>query len=82
MGPESFHPPPRSPYPLTWQSRASSTMGPACRAGSGRLSRVSSRGGPTTCSTSRAVYLLIASCTITHNNQLRHCQRNTHSWPC
>lgn len=38
--------------------------------------------GPTVCSTSRAVYLLIASFTITHNNQLRHCQRNTHSWPC
>lgn len=36
--------------------------------------------GPTTCSTSRAVYLLIASLTIVHNNQLRHCQRNTHSW--
>lgn len=31
------------------------------------------------CSTSRAVYLLIASLTIAHNNQLRHCQRNTHS---
>lgn len=31
------------------------------------------------CSTSRAVYLLIASLTIVHNNQLRHCQRNTHS---
>lgn len=36
--------------------------------------------GPTMCSTSRAVYLLIASLTIVHNNQLRHCQRNTHSW--
>jgi len=36
--------------------------------------------GPTMCSTSRAVYLLIASLTIAHNNQLRHCQRNTHSW--
>lgn len=35
---------------------------------------------PTMCSTSRAVYLLIASSTIAHNNQLRHCQRNTHSW--
>lgn len=35
---------------------------------------------PTMCSTSRAVYLLIASLTIVHNNQLRHCQRNTHSW--
>lgn len=47
----------------------------------GYLSPASSLLGPTTCSTSRAVYLLIASFTITHNNQLRHCQRNTHSWP-
>jgi len=39
-----------------------------------------SEAGPTMCSTSRAVYLLIASLTIAHNNQLRHCQRNTHSW--
>lgn len=37
--------------------------------------------GPITCSTSRAVYLLIASFAITHNNQLRHCQRSTHSRP-
>lgn len=47
----------------------------------GHLSPGSFLLGPTTCSTSRAVYLLIASFTITHNNQLRHCQRNTHSWP-
>lgn len=37
--------------------------------------------GPITCSTSRAVYLLIASFASTHNNQLRHCQRSTHSRP-
>ena len=44
------------------------------------LSSQGDEAGPTTCSTSRAVYLLIASLTIVHNNQLRHCQRNTHSW--
>lgn len=42
--------------------------------------RAGPRQSPTMCSTSRAVYLLIASLTIAHNNQLRHCQRNTHSW--
>lgn len=42
--------------------------------------RAGAEGSPTMCSTSRAVYLLIASSTIAHNNQLRHCQRNTHSW--
>lgn len=44
------------------------------------LSSQGDEAGPTMCSTSRAVYLLIASLTIVHNNQLRHCQRNTHSW--
>lgn len=37
--------------------------------------------GLSMCSTSRAVYLLIASLANTHNNQLRHCQRITHSRP-
>lgn len=75
-GPQSLLPPSPSPTCLTELS-----FGPGVSLGLRCLSLGSSLSGPTSCSTSRAVYLLIASLTITHNNQLRHCQRNTHSGP-
>lgn len=72
--PEVLKPAPlSSPYPP-----ASKVLAPLEDLG---LSHLLLPSRPITRSTSRAVYLLIASFAITHNNQLRHCQRSTHSRP-